>query len=221
MFSHCRDWCDLGQRCRRFRTHWRHRTVSPNPFVPLHFHSPLHRFEQVQPKLIFAVDSVSQVLSTCLRIPDSNVAPSSYNNKRHSHLPKLSALLSGLSGKIPPPKVVIASNFQPSDPQDWKSHWIKWVNFLADGKQHQLGRSDSGEIRWQRLPFDTPLWILFSSGTTGRPKSVSAFLILPYVQHNSRPIVHRAGGMLLQAKKEFVICGDLSAEDVFFYYTTT
>lgn len=36
-----------------------------------------------------------------------------------------------------------------------------------------------------------------------------------------RPIVHRAGGMLLQAKKEFAICGDLKPEDVFFYYTTT
>jgi acetoacetyl-CoA synthetase len=37
----------------------------------------------------------------------------------------------------------------------------------------------------------------------------------------SRPIVHRAGGMLLQSKKEFVICADLHPDDVFFYYTTT
>jgi hypothetical protein len=36
-----------------------------------------------------------------------------------------------------------------------------------------------------------------------------------------RAIVHRAGGMLLQAKKEFVICADLKPDDVFFYYTTT
>lgn len=36
-----------------------------------------------------------------------------------------------------------------------------------------------------------------------------------------RPIVHRAGGMLIQAKKEFVICADLQPNDVFFYYTTT
>ena len=36
-----------------------------------------------------------------------------------------------------------------------------------------------------------------------------------------RPIVHRAGGMLLQAKKEFAICGDIRPDDVFFYYTTT
>lgn len=84
-----------------------------------------------------------------------------------------------------------------------------------------MGRSDSGEVRWQRLPFDTPLWILFSSGTTGKPKSVFTFVISSMCSTDSRPIVHRAGGMLLQAKKEFVICGDLTAEDVFFYYTTT
>ena len=36
-----------------------------------------------------------------------------------------------------------------------------------------------------------------------------------------RPIVHRAGGMLLQSNKEFAICGDLRPDDVFFYYTTT
>ena len=38
---------------------------------------------------------------------------------------------------------------------------------------------------------------------------------------SNRPIVHRAGGMLLQARKEFAICADLRPEDVFFYYTTT
>ncbi len=36
-----------------------------------------------------------------------------------------------------------------------------------------------------------------------------------------RPIVHRTGGMLLQLRKEFVICADLKPDDVFFYYTTT
>ena len=36
-----------------------------------------------------------------------------------------------------------------------------------------------------------------------------------------KPIVHRAGGMLLQSKKELVIAADLTEEDVFLYYTTT
>ena len=36
-----------------------------------------------------------------------------------------------------------------------------------------------------------------------------------------RPIVHRAGGMLLQMQKELGICADLKPEDMYFYYTTT
>ncbi|GLB33820.1 putative acetyl-coenzyme A synthetase N-terminus [Lyophyllum shimeji] len=149
----------------------------------------LERFEQVQPKFIFAVDAVV------------------YNAKVHRHTAKLSVLLSGLSKKgITPSKVIIIHTIpHPEDRGDWLPGWISWDSFLADGGECKLGRTSSGEIEWRRGPFDTPLWILFSSGTTGRPK----------------PIVHRAGGMLLQAKKEFAICGDLKPEDVFFYYTTT
>ncbi|KAF9568890.1 acetoacetyl-CoA synthetase [Agrocybe pediades] len=151
------------------------------------------RFEQVQPKFIFAVDAVA------------------YNHKIHQHLPKVSALLSGLNDKIAPPKVVIIStrlnsHDQPSRVREtWEPTWLTWEDFVKEGQQHKLGRSPDGEIEWCRVPFDWPLWILFSSGTTGRPK----------------PIVHRAGGMLLQAKKEFAVCGDLRPDDVFFYYTTT
>jgi acetoacetyl-CoA synthetase len=55
-----------------------------------------------------------------------------------------------------------------------------------------------------QLPFEHPLYILFSSGTTGRPKC----------------IVHGAGGTLLQHLKELMLHTDLSAGDRFFYYTT-
>ncbi|KAJ3505943.1 hypothetical protein NLJ89_g7142 [Agrocybe chaxingu] len=147
----------------------------------------MERLEQVQPKIIFSVDAVV------------------YNHKIHQHLPKLRALLAGLTNKIPTPKVVIMSTISQPDTQSWESDWIGWESFVKEGQERKLGRSESGEIEWTRLPFDAPLWILFSSGTTGRPK----------------PIVHRAGGMLLQAKKEFAICGDLRPDDVFFYYTTT
>jgi len=81
----------------------------------------------------------------------------------------------------------------------------RWDNFILLGKEKALGRTVTGDIDWRRMPFDWPIWILFSSGTTGKPK----------------PIVHRAGGMLLQSKKELVICSDLKSSDVFFYYTTT
>ncbi|KAF8165335.1 acetoacetyl-CoA synthetase [Crassisporium funariophilum] len=148
----------------------------------------LERLDQVQPKFIFSVDAVV------------------YNHKVHQHLPKLSTLLSGLSKQSARPKVVIIhAASQKETRHAWESDWMSWEDFVNEGKEHQLGRMPNGEIEWNRLSFNAPLWILFSSGTTGRPK----------------PIVHRAGGMLLQAKKEFAICGDLRPDDVFFYYTTT
>jgi acetoacetyl-CoA synthetase len=63
---------------------------------------------------------------------------------------------------------------------------------------------DAGEIVFEQLPFDHPVYILFSSGTTGKPKC----------------IVHGAGGTLIQHLKELVLHTDLNREDRFFYFTT-
>jgi acetoacetyl-CoA synthetase len=57
----------------------------------------------------------------------------------------------------------------------------------------------------ERLPFDQPLYILFSSGTTGAPKC----------------IVHRAGGVLLQHRKEHLLHCDIRAGDRVLYFTST
>ena len=62
----------------------------------------------------------------------------------------------------------------------------------------------ANEIEFTRLPFDHPLYILFSSGTTGVPKC----------------IVHRAGGVLLQHIKEHQLHCDIRAGDRVFYFTT-
>jgi acetoacetyl-CoA synthetase len=62
----------------------------------------------------------------------------------------------------------------------------------------------ASEVQFRRLPFDHPLYIMYSSGTTGVPKC----------------ILHGAGGSLLQHIKEHRLHVDLTREDVFFYFTT-
>ncbi len=67
-----------------------------------------------------------------------------------------------------------------------------------------LAAHDNAELVFARLPFDHPLYILYSSGTTGLPKC----------------IVHGAGGTLLQHLKEHVLHTDMRATDTMFYFTT-
>ncbi|HUY37026.1 MAG TPA: acetoacetate--CoA ligase [Pirellulales bacterium] len=74
---------------------------------------------------------------------------------------------------------------------------VPWDRFLAD--------ASAGPIAFAQLPADHPLYILYSSGTTGPPKC----------------IVHTAGGILLKHLTEHVLHGGLTRDDRLFYFTTT
>lgn len=63
----------------------------------------------------------------------------------------------------------------------------------------------SAPADWPRLPFDHPLFVMFSSGTTGPPKAM----------------VHGGGGTLLEHVKEHRLHGDLSPGDTLYFHTTT
>lgn len=86
---------------------------------------------------------------------------------------------------------VVVGGDQPAD------GFIEWSAALAEHADATL--------TFTRLPFDHPWYVLFSSGTTGKPKC----------------IVHRAGGVLLMHAKEHRLGCDVRAGDVVTYYTTT
>lgn len=136
----------------------------------------LDRFGQVEPKVWF--------------VPDGYW----YNGKKIDIASKVSAIAAGLptvSRIITVPYIHdgTLAGFSDERAQNWD-------DFLAP--------YPAGEIEFARLPFNHPLYILFSSGTTGKPKC----------------IVHGAGGTLLQHVKEHQLHADVREGDRLFYFTT-
>jgi acetoacetyl-CoA synthetase len=74
-----------------------------------------------------------------------------------------------------------------------------------DGSGWEEGFLRSGQLEFEPLPFDHPLWVLYSSGTTGLPK----------------PIVHGQGGILLEQLKKGGLHLDAQADDRMFWFSTT
>ncbi|TAM90530.1 MAG: acetoacetate--CoA ligase [Candidimonas sp.] len=69
----------------------------------------------------------------------------------------------------------------------------------------QLCSDSSATLRFERVPFSSPLYVMFSSGTTGLPKA----------------IVQTVGGVLLEHKKEHLLHGDVQPGEVVSWYTNT
>jgi acetoacetyl-CoA synthetase len=135
----------------------------------------LDRFSQIEPRVLFAADGYF------------------YNGKTISVLDRLRQIAANLPSVE---TIVVVPYTQPRPPISDIPRAVNVHDLMAPYRPR--------EMHFERFPFDHPLYIVYSSGTTGVPKC----------------IVHGAGGTLLQHLKEHQLQVDLKPRDRLFYFTT-
>jgi acetoacetyl-CoA synthetase len=138
----------------------------------------LDRFQQLEPKVLFAVDGYR------------------YGGKEFDRREEVREIVGGLPTLE---HVVHLPLLHPHEQVQAGGSWHDWEAVL-DGPP-----VPAGEFEFEQVPFDHPLWVLFSSGTTGLPKA----------------IVHGHGGILIEQLKLQTFHMDLRAGDRLLFFTTT
>jgi len=140
--------------------------------------SVIERFAQIEPKVLLTVDGYH------------------YGGKKHNRVDRVNQLLD----KLPSVEKVVLIPYLdeecPLQSIQTNAQKVYWDDVL---------QFSTAELRFESVPFSHPLWVLYSSGTTGLPK----------------PIVHSQGGILLEHLKYMEFHADVKQGDRFFWYSTT
>jgi acetoacetyl-CoA synthetase len=136
----------------------------------------LERFSQIEPKVLFCADGYR------------------YNGHTHDSLGRVREI----AERLPTLRKIVVVPYLDADVD--VSDVPKAVRL-----DEWLRRYQPGDIAYAQLPFNHPVFVLFTSGTTGKPKC----------------IVHGAGGSLLQSLKTFKLHFDVRPGERFFYFCTT
>ena len=138
--------------------------------------SVVDRFAQIEPKVLFAVDGYR------------------YGGKDHDRI----EVVARLQEEIPALEKTVVLPYLNEEPDtSGLENVVLWDDLLSE--------HEGAELEFEQVPFDHPLWVLYSSGTTGLPKA----------------IVQGQGGILLEHLKKVHLHINLSPDDRFFWFTTT
>jgi len=135
--------------------------------------SVIDRFQQIEPKVLFAIDGYQ------------------YNGRIFDRQP----VIADLQKALPTLQKTVLVPYISSSPEPARPDTILWPSLLEE----------RAELTFEQVPFDHPLWVLYSSGTTGLPKA----------------IVQGQGGILLEHMKQLTLDSDLKPGDRFFWFSTT